>query len=415
MKRLTLFLAFQFALACVPSGRAEVDGRMRDPEWFNGVASKLLVLEYESPFGGPHGKQLAQLIGRMALATVHGLDSFAVITLRQEEKPLSLTPETIEALARKQRTPVVIWGEFYEQSGRIFATSHLRHVPDTSSNARPMQLSWDISRLGIQGRTRAYASAPTAQVNFAPVEISRASLTALESLWNKTLLLRSEPRTNAEPSGELRPDRPYYVLGASNGWTQLNVRQGGSGWVRLTDLSQEEQFKEMTGIVLYSHGLLQYLAGNHAAAITSFTSYLGSYSARQDAMNQALAHILLGYSHHLDLSADPAKRIALSIQQFDQAAALLPNSASPVNCQALALFNKTVRSRVTAEEMKQLEKRLIRVIQTENDIQAVRNLQVLYHLPGAREAFQDGKADFEKTREKRLTLLNNLEKTFHGE
>ena len=72
MKRLTLFLAFQFALACVPSGRAEVDGRMRDPEWFNGVASKLLVLEYESPFGGPHGKQLAQLIGRMALATVHG-------------------------------------------------------------------------------------------------------------------------------------------------------------------------------------------------------------------------------------------------------------------------------------------------------------------------------------------------------
>ena len=415
MKRSLLLLTLLCALAFAPSCPAMIDGRMSDPEWFDGVASKLLVLEYESPFGGPYGKQLAELIGRMALATVRGLDSFAVITLRQEERPLSLTPETIEALARKQHTPVVIWGEFYEQSGRIFVTSHLRHVADTSSNARPMQISWDISRLGILGRTRAYASAPTAQVNFAPVEISRTNLAALESLWKQTVLLRSEPREDAQPSGELKPDKPYYVLGASNGWTQLNVRQGGSGWVRLTDLSQDKQFKEMTGLVLYSQGLLQYLAGSHPTAIASFTGYLGNYAARQDPMNEALARILLGYSYHLDLSTDPLKRMALSMQEFERAAKLLPHSASPINCQALALFNKAVRSKVSAQEMKQLEKRLIRVIQMENDVQAVRNLQVLYHLPGARESFQDGKANFEEIRAQRVTLLNDLEKQFRRE
>ena len=160
----------------------------------------------------------------------------------------------------------------------------------------------------------------------------------MRALWSKTLVLRSAPRDNAAQTGELKPDRPYYVMGASNDWTHLTVRQGGEGWVRLTELSQHEEFKELIGVVWYAQAMLQHLNGKYPAATSTWKAYLKEYAPRQDAMNQALARIFLGYAYHLDLSANPAQRSTLALKEFSQAAALLPNSASPVNCQAMALF-----------------------------------------------------------------------------
>ena len=400
-------------IGAATSAQAMIDGKMSDARWFEGVPHKMVVLEFDSPGGASWGKQLAQLVGRLSLGTVRGLEGFPVITLRQEAQRIVLTPETVEALARKQGAAVVVWGEFYEQKGRIFVTSHLRYVPAATHAARLLRISWDASRLGIPGLTQAGASVPTAQVNFSPMELSTASLTALEALWKKSLMLREEPRDNATLSGELSPDTPYYVLEASGDWTKLKVKNGGAGWVRLTEFAGQEQFKEMGGPSLYSLGLLQHFAANHAAAATSFNEYLTQYAGRQDPMNRALAHLMLGYSYYLNRATNAAAQTLLAMEQFRKAAELLPNAAAPANCLALTAFARSAQGLATVEEMRQLERSLVHVIQTENDVDAVRNLQALYQLPNAAQYFKSA-PDFSQVRTRQMKLLQNLERQFQG-
>jgi tetratricopeptide (TPR) repeat protein len=234
----------------------------------------------------------------------------------------------------------------------------------------------------------------------------------LGELWNKTVVLRTEPNEVARQSGELTRDRPYYVVDRTNGWTCLRVRGGGEGWAPLTELSQHDRFKELKGMILYGEGILQLLAGNYQAAAASFDEYLEKFAARQDAMNQALAHTLLGYSHCLDRSSEASDRHNLATRQFQAAADLLPDAASPVNCLAVTLFDKAAAGSVNPAEVRQLEKQLVHVIQTENDVEAVRNLQALYQLPNASEYFTDATSDFPAARSERMRLLKNLEQEF---
>jgi len=272
MKNRLIFFALAFLLPFVRSTFAGMEGLMSDREWFE-RSNKILVLEYENPLGGRAGAQLAQLIGRMALATTTGVDKFAVVTLQQEEEHIPLTERNVEALAVRQRAPVVVWGEFYEQNERIFVTSHLRYaLMDTDPNVRPdpterspVKLSWDISKLKIPDRTQANASLPAAQVNFFPLGLSSNDLSSLESAWRKTLTLHAKRDENSAEVGELGLDIPYRVIDSSNGWTQVLTHKSTSsrnmsfGWVRLGDLSQLDTFNELTGVVLYAQGLMQFL------------------------------------------------------------------------------------------------------------------------------------------------------------
>ena len=59
--------------------------------------------------------------------------------------------------------------------------------------------------------------------------------------------------------------------------------------------------------------------------------------------------------------------------------------------------------------MKQLEKDLIRVIQIDNDVDAIRNLETLYQLPQAAKYFKNNSGDFMQAREMQLRFLRNLE------
>ncbi|MFO1500440.1 MAG: hypothetical protein U1G07_19005 [Verrucomicrobiota bacterium] len=249
-------LAIFLSSACF--SRAMVNGTTSDAEWFQGITNKLLVVQYDSPLAGDWGDQLAQLIGRLALATVHGLTNFAVITLTRDPQARDLAPDGIQSLARKQRAPVVVWGEFYESKGRVFLASHLRYVPMSGGDDGALNLSWDISKLAVPDYSRANATAPGTQVSFAPVEISRARLAELEKLWQRTLELREQPADTAPLADRLSPKRPFYVLGASNGWTHLQVIQGKAGWVKLAEIGQDDAFVGINGVVLYAQGLLQF-------------------------------------------------------------------------------------------------------------------------------------------------------------
>jgi hypothetical protein len=408
--RLRRTLALLATICGAVCTQAMVDGGMRDAEWFAGVESKLLVLEFENPLGDAHGQQLTELTGRMALASVNGLRGFAVITLRQDNPPRTLTAEVVGSLAGRQQAPVVIWGEFYERKGKVFVTPHLRYIPDIGRDR--LRITSDLGIHGITDPTSAVGSLPTDQVNFAPIELSKQSLLDLEELWSRTVVLREEPAADAPLSGELTRNRPYYVIDRKEGWTRLRVREGGEGWAPLTALSQHDEFKELTGVTLFAGGMLQLLIGNHEAARATFTEYLETYATHQDVMNRALAHTLLGYAHHLNRSLDPRERYDRSARQFQAAAELLPDAASPVNGLAVALFDKAAATSVDPAGVRQLEQQLVHVIRTENDVEAVRNLQALYQLPQASAYFSGSTSDFPSARSERIGLLKTLEQKF---
>lgn len=386
-----------------------VHGEMSDAEWFAN-SNKILVLEYENPLGGKEGAQLSQLLGSLTLATASGIGNFAVVSLQQTAEHKELTDASVKALAQGQHAPVVIWGEFYRQGSRIFVTSHLRYAPnlapqfsgrDPGPNAA--KFSWNISQLNIADRTEAYASLPSTQVNFSPIEISSGDLAALQGVWQKTLTIRAEPNETSASQGELSLATPYSVRETSNGWTRVSINNR-SGWVRLAALSRLSDFKDMAGVVLYAQGLMQHLTGNAAASAETFAQYLQKYGSRQDPMNRATAHLVAGYSLMKSLGQPEP-----SITHFQTARELLPNASAPINCLALALFAKATRSAPTENEILALEKDLIRAVQAETDLDAIRNLEILYRLRQAEPVFTKKSPNFMNAREKQLNVLHNIE------
>ena len=418
---------------------------MSDPEWFE-RSNKILVLEYENPFGGHEGFQLSELVGRMALATTTGVDKFAVIILRQEEKQRPLTEANVEELALRQRTPVVIWGEFYEENGGIFVTSHLRYASidtslnhhDSSNEQSPVKFTWDLKKLNISDRAQAYASLPAAQVNFLPLKISTSDLRSLENTWRETLILHENPTENSAKIGELELATPYQIVGSDGRWMHVlthsrssrgpTIRAHGPfhtgpiipplpsrganvmGWARLGDLSRLDTFNELTSVVCYAQGLMQFSTKNYAAAVETFQQYLQKYGSRQDPANQAIAHLLIGYCI-MKRSGD----LGAALNEFQMAKRLLPNSSSPANCMALALFEKASRSAATGEEMQQLEADLVRVIRIDSDPDAIRNLETLYQLPHAQQYFGNKSANFIEARQMQLNILQRVKGTLRAE
>ncbi len=414
MKRRPVLLPSLFVCLLARIAGAGIEGGMHDPEWFR-MSDKILVLEYENPLGGSEGVQLSQLIGRMTLGTTRGLGNLAVITLRQTGERIVLDEANIKTLAERQRAPVVIWGEFYQREGRVFVTSHLRYSPNLrvlkilpDGELTNAKFSWDISQPGIPGATVAYAALPSAQINFAPIEISSADLSSLQEVWKKTVTIRAEPNESSPKRGELQLDRPYFVGDGMDGWTRVSTGDR-SGWIRLTDLSQLNDFQGFTGVVLYALGLMQHLTNNPRAAAQTFTGYLEKYASRQDPMNQAVAHLFAGYS-----AMKNSQNLELSLSEFEKAKALLPNSSAPVNCMALAFFAKAKRSAPTENETLALEKELIRAVQTESDVDAIRNLGILYRLPQAEAHFKKKSPNFLQVRDTQLTVLRDLEQKAQG-
>jgi hypothetical protein len=241
---------------------------------------------------------------------------------------------------------------------------------------------------------------------------------------SKTLTLHALPDENSAEVGELKLTAPYYVIQSSKGWSRVlthgvtpsmsrfgyddqstESRRDYIRWVRLGDLSRLDTFNELSGVICCAQGLVQFSTNNYGAAAETFKKYLEKFGSRQDSPNQAVARTLIGYSI-MKRSGD----LGLSLKEFEAAKGLLPNSSSPVNCMVLALFEKALRSAATKEEMRQLEKDLIRVIQLDSDINAIRNLESLYRLPDAQEYFKNTSGDFLHSRERQLRFLQDVER-----
>jgi hypothetical protein len=429
--RLVVVYGLLFAVARV---LGDAGGKWHDPEYFPGEPNKVLVLDYESPFGGQEGRQLSNLLGRLLLSTIEGVKGLRVIILDQDEVHVALTDENIGAVMNTQKAELVIWGEFYMQGDRVFVTSHIRYRPIPNYDGRDfLTVGQDIGgRLDFPGnppppvtfsQKAAYAALPTSQINFSPIEISKRDLARLEDAWRKSITLHKQPDEGSTVVGELSLRQSHTLIGSMNGWSHIKINDvpEKSGWARLSDVSQVDHFKDLSALVLYTQGLMQFLdiqnhmqdpmlfwSPNWSAIAKTFQTYLEKFSRSQDRMNEAVARILLGYSL-LELEENPTS----SLQQFDRAKTLLPNSASPVNFAALAIFAKTNSSSETTREMQQLERDLIHVIQADNDGDAVRNLKNLYELPHAQDYFgvKEGQ-DFNQARKIQVNALEKLEAQF---
>ncbi|MEJ2637679.1 MAG: hypothetical protein P8184_20630 [Calditrichia bacterium] len=164
----------------------------------------------------------------------------------------------------------------------------------------------------------------------------------------------------------------------------------------------------LQSVVSLSHGIIQFIAGHYSQAQSSFNDYLSHYGIRQNNMNQALVHLLLGNSY---LRKGAGYRRTAS--EYEKAKYLLPNNAEPVNYLATVLTVEMMNATLEhgrpfpVDMFDEVERNLIRVIKTENNINAIRNLRTFYR---TRMEIDRGLGD--KAMQlitERLALLDNIE------
>ena len=120
------------------------------------------------------------------------------------------------------------------------------------------------------------------------------------------------------------------------------------------------------------------MAGNYRLSANSFQNYLDKHAYRQDSMNRAFAHIMLGnskfwgkeYFNRIPRDED------VSIEYY-RAKELLPGHHSPVNHLAIVNMYK-MRFHPSREMIPAIEKELIEIIKTQNDLDAIGNLRIAY-------------------------------------
>lgn len=340
------------------------------------IKHKILVLEFDSPEHSSWGKEISQMLAQEILGTITGVTGAGVVTLRQPAEKILLTADTVAAIARDNNALVVIWGEFYREAQSVFLHAHLRVVPREEIPQSKLGLEFTLYRGGTLT-----ASPPTLQVNFAPIPLPLAALDSLKSLFEQTVVLHEGPSAHSRVVGQLKPGDTYYPTQVQGSWIRITMSGNTSGWIRYATLGSQELLA-LRGVMLFAQGALQYISGNFTAAEKTIGTYLQKHGSSQDAMNQALARLLLGTARWRANHWNELPRNEPVSQEYRKAAELLPNSSSPVAYLMIARIAATMflGAQERYDAMRDIEERLIHVIQTENDSAAVQNLLTFYTL-----------------------------------
>ncbi len=356
-------------------GETAIIKEIGDPNVMPRFRNKIVVLEYDTP--ETWGQELSQVIAQETIGSIRGVNGIGVINLRQPTERVGLSPEKIEEIAREQEALVVIWGELYQDAANVYLHSHLRIFPRETHPESLLNLLLETSEGVIN------ANPPTLQINFTPMKISSKSLKDLHTFYDQTITIRKGADHNAEPIGTLKLGDEYELIMPKDDWTKITVHKRNiTGWIRHSTLGSQEELTDIRSVIYFAHGILQYATGNYETAENTFINYLEKYGEKQDKMNKALAHILLGNSR---LQAKgyknflpPEEKIS---KEYLSAVELLPNNASPLNYLAIARFMRYGIEQHTHNipEINDIEERLIHVIKLENNIDSVRNLRIFYN------------------------------------
>jgi len=371
-------------------GVIQLDG----PALLPGVKHKIVVLEYDNPGSGTWGKDISQILAHEVLGTVSGISGVGIINLEQPEyKRVDLSSENIQQIGTKQEASIVIWGEFYSDSVNVFLHSRLRVIPQS-------ELSLSASGLGAYPMN---ATPPTFQIDFAPITVSIETLNNLSSYFNQTTTIKDAPHGNGKTIGTLPVGAAYYLLQKEGEWTRIQVRNGSTGWVRLSTLGAQKELKEVQSVVTLSQGILQLLAGNFRASEQSLKSYLDLFGNNQDNMNRSFAYLLLGTAK--------LRNYENPLTEFEKAANLLPNHASPINYLAIAYLLEPEDIFYDVVKAQELERRLILGIKSQNNLESIQNLQSFYSIALYRGMLNDGSLsheEFTARLHQRISLLNEI-------
>jgi hypothetical protein len=374
------------------------------------VKHKILVLEFDSPELSSWGKEISQMLAQEILGTITGVTGAGVVTLRQPQERIILTADTVEGIARDNNAFVVIWGEFYREEQSVFLHSHVRIVPREDIPQSRLGLEFTLYRGGTLR-----ASPPTFQVNFAPIELPLATLESLKSLFEQTVVLHEGPSANSRVVGELKPGDTYYPTQVQGSWIKITMTGNKSGWIRYATLGAQKEFAALRGVMLFAQGALQYISGNFKAAEKTIGTYLQKHGSSQDAMNQALAHLLLGTARWRANHWNELPRNEPVSHEYLKAAELLPNASSPVAYLMIARIAATVflGAKERYDAMRDIEERLIHVIQTENDSAAVQNLLTFYTLAEGEGLLSSPSTSYQQYRDeiiRRKSILTEIQK-----
>lgn len=364
-----IVIFISFPVSSADAGYIEEIGAENVLPW---LENKIVVLEYDSP--ETWGQELSQVIAQETLGSIRGVNSIGVINLRQPAERVNLTPEKIEEVAREQEALVVIWGELYQDDTNAYLHTHLRIVPRDTHPESFLRLSLKTNLGTIS------ANPPTFQINFIPMKVSLKSIKELQTFYSQSVTIREKPDHNAREKGTLKVGDGYGLISLKGDWTKIIVQKRGvTGWVRHSTLGSQEELTDIRAVICFAHGILQYITGNFKTAEETFFYYLERYGEKQDKMNKALAHILLGNArlraNGYENFLPPEEKIS---KEYLSAVELLPNNASPANYLAIAKFMRYGIKNYNIPEIRNIEERLIHVIKLENNIDSVRSLRIFY-------------------------------------
>jgi len=396
MKRCLFAIAEILSTACfsIPT-YAAMPGTMHDQGLLPGTRNKVAILEFTNPTG-TWGLELSQILTREMLGSLRGVSSFGVLNLRQDERYVELNPTTATEIAQKQNALAVVWGEFFEAGTKVYLHSHLRIVSDRKippeasrlkirdfpprietvpdrSNAKPSPTPLALAFQTKRGVVK--AAPPSLLINFAPIELDTYSLQAIKESHRQTSTIRLQPDADSVQVGTLETRDAFGVENVRGPWMQIQTSRSISGWVNYASLEGRTNLSGLYGLLTFTQGVLQYLSGNFGAAQETISGYLNRPGEEQDKSNLALAHILLGNALFQRNSADSIRAAA---NEYLKASELLPNAAAPANYLAVARLKEFQNAAGDVPEMHDLEARLIRAVQAQNDADTLENLRVLY-------------------------------------
>jgi hypothetical protein len=329
------------------------------------VRYKIAVLEFENP-GAKLGLELSQVLNREIIGSMRGVRSLGVLNLRQDAEHLDLNVSTVIEIAHRQAALIVVWGEFYENGTKIYLHTHLQIVPDDKIAKSPLALSLRTDKGEIK------AAPPSLLINFAPIELNTSSLKAIRESHSKSAAIHSDRSESAPEIGRLQTEDGFEVDNVEGPWMQIRTRGGQAGWVLYGTLEEQKELSELQAVVSFAQAVLQYLAGSFSIAESTISNYLDRWGEKQDKANLALAHILRGNARFKAGENDPAS------EDYLEAAALLPHDAAPANYLAIARLLKYASAQEYRPEMRDLEMRLIRAVQSQNNRETLDNLRVFY-------------------------------------
>ena len=341
-----------------------VKGLIRGPKLLPNVKHKIVVLEYDNPLNTTWGKDISQIISQEILGTMVGVPSVGVVNLYQSEDRVVYTPDEIKEIADRQNALIVIWGEFYVEDDNIYLHSHLRIIPSDEFPESGLGLTSEDGTIN--------ALPPSLQVNFNPVKLKTQTLEKLHSFYNQTNDIRTEPNDTSQEIGKINLGNAYTIDSRNGDWSKITLKNGISGWVKHSTLTNQEELMEVKNTLKLPQGILQYISGSYGASIKSLEDYISFSNIDQDKMNRAFSHILLGTSilrFGLSLYHSIPPKIEISVVgEYEIADSILKNNSSAIN-------HITVVKCVLGEFDKSLEQRLIEILKAYNDVNTIQNLK----------------------------------------